>query len=96
MDQGKIIESGTPHQLLTKYFNEVFIYLPTAQVPDNLIKQNQWLNVAGRIEIKSKNIEETLIYLMAQKIPLDGLHVKSANLDDLFLHLTGHSLRDEK
>jgi len=96
MDQGKIIESGTPHQLLTKYFNEVFIYLPISQVPEHIIKQNQWLNIAGRIEIKSKNIEDTLIYLMAQKIPLDGLHVKSANLDDLFLHLTGHSLRDEK
>jgi ABC-type multidrug transport system, ATPase component len=96
MDQGKIIESGTPHQLLTKYFNEVFIYLPKSQVPDNIIKQNQWANIAGRVEIKSKNIENTLTYLMLQKIPLDGLHVKSANLDDLFLHLTGHSLREVK
>jgi ABC-2 type transport system ATP-binding protein len=31
---------------------------------------------------------------MNNKVSLEGLHVKSANLDDLFLHLTGHSLRE--
>jgi ABC-2 type transport system ATP-binding protein len=31
---------------------------------------------------------------MQEKVSLEGLQVKSANLDDLFLKLTGHSIRD--
>jgi len=96
MDQGEIIEAGTPHQLLNKHFSEVFIYLPAEQVPLNLVEQNQWQKLAGRIEITTRNVEQTLALLMDNKVSLAGLHVKSANLDDLFLHLTGHSLRESK
>lgn len=94
MDRGEIIESGTPHQLLSKHFSDVFIYLPEQQVPTQLLKENQWKANAGRVEIASKNVEKTLAMLMKNQISLAGLHVKSANLDDLFLHLTGHSLRE--
>lgn len=96
MDQGKIIESGTPHQLLSKHFSNVFIYLPEQQVPPELVKQNQWTICSGRVEIATANVEQALAMLMENKISLAGLHVKSANLDDLFLHLTGHSLREGK
>ena len=94
MDQGKVIEAGTPHQLLSKHFKEVFIYLPTHQIPATLITNNQWNVVAERVEITTGNVEETLAMLMKNQVSLEGLHVKSANLDDLFLHLTGHSLRE--
>ena len=94
MDQGKIIEAGTPHQLLNKHFSEVFIYLPTEQVPLSLIEKNSWKIHAGRVEITTRQVEQTLAMLMSNKVSLAGLHVKSANLDDLFLHLTGHSLRE--
>lgn len=96
MDQGRIIESGTPHQLLTKHFNEVFMYLPKQQVPTQLLTEYSWQIHGERIEIKTTNIEEVLAFLMESNVSLDGLHVKSANLDDLFLHLTGHSLREDK
>lgn len=96
MNQGKIIESGTPNELLSKHFTDVFIYLPTQQVPAILVEQNEWTTLAGRVEITTNNVEKTLAMLMGNKVSLEGLHVKSANLDDLFLHLTGHSLRDEK
>jgi len=94
MDQGKIIESGTPHQLLNKHFSDVFIYLPAEQVPPVLVEKNQWKKLAERIEITTCDIEKTLALLMSHNVSLTGLHVKSANLDDLFLHLTGHSLRE--
>ncbi len=95
MDKGKIIESGTPLQLLAKHFNEVFIYLPKPQVPESLIKQHAWQTQGERVEITTANVEQTLAILMGSNVSLDGLHVKSANLDDLFLQLTGHSLREE-
>ena len=93
MDQGKIIESGTPHQLLAKHFAEVFIYLPSEQIEQQLVVEQAWSVLNDRIEIKSKNVEHTLALLMQNKVSLNGLHVKSANLDDLFLKLTGHSLQ---
>ena len=93
MDKGSIIESGTPHQLLSKHFKEVFIYLPEQQVPVALVEKNQWEILSGRVEITTSNVEKTLAMLMSNQVSLEGLHVKSANLDDLFLHLTGQSLR---
>lgn len=94
MDKGKIIESGTPPQLLNKHFSDVFIYLPLNQVSENLIEKHQWQIVGERVEITTTQVESTLALLMAEQVSLEGLHVKSANLDDLFLKLTGHSLRD--
>ncbi|MEY8214286.1 MAG: ABC transporter ATP-binding protein [Colwellia sp.] len=93
MDQGRIIEAGTPDELLAKHFEDVFIYLPLAQVSEELVKEHGWNKLANRIEITSKNVEQTLSLLMRHSVSLDGLHVKSANLDDLFLKLTGHSLQ---
>jgi len=93
LNQGVVIESGTPHQLLNKHFTDVFIYLPEQQVPTELVNNNQWTIQSGRVEIMTTNVEQTLSMLMKHKVSLAGLHVKSANLDDLFLHLTGHLLR---
>ncbi|HBY87899.1 MAG TPA: ABC transporter ATP-binding protein [Colwellia sp.] len=93
MDLGRIIEAGTPHALLAKHFEDVFIYLPQSQVSSELVNEYGWNKLADRIEITSKNVEQTLSLLMSNNVSLDGLHVKSANLDDLFLKLTGHSLQ---
>ncbi|WP_448548314.1 ABC transporter ATP-binding protein [Thalassotalea fusca] len=94
MDSGRVIERGTPHQLLNKHFSQVFIYLPAHQVPERLSQQHQWQIVGDRIEITTDKIEQMMSLLIAENVSLDGVHVKSANLDDLFLKLTGHSLRE--
>jgi len=94
MDHGKIIESGTPQQLLAKHFSDVYIYLPLEQVEQSLLAKHGWREHEGNIEISTQNVEKTLTFLIENKISMQGLHVKSANLDDLFLKLTGHSLRD--
>ncbi len=94
MDKGNIIESGTPQQLLAKHFSDVFIYLPKQQLPVAMVEKYNWQVQGERVEITSENVEQTLTLLMNNNVSLAGLHVKSANLDDLFLHLTGNSLRD--
>ena len=94
MDHGKIIESGTPQALLTKHFDNRFIYLPKVQLSETLIRDNRWNIIDDKVEIVSNNIEEILNTLIQNNISLQGLHVKSATLDDLFLKLTGYSLRD--
>jgi len=94
MDHGKIIESGSPASLLTKHFESIFIYLPIEQLTKVLIKQFNGVIQGDKIEIKTQEVEKTLTLLIENKVSLQGLHVKSANLDDLFLKLTGHSLRE--
>lgn len=94
MDSGKIIEQGQPDKLLAKHFEHVFIYLPAEVVPTSLIDEYHWKCDHHRVEIATVNVEKTIALLIEKQIPLDGLHVKSANLDDLFLKLTGHSLRE--
>lgn len=94
MDHGKVIERGTPRQLLNKHFKEVFIYLPVEQVPEDLCQQLNWQVQEQQVEISTADVEATIALLLAENVSLAGLHVKSPNLDDLFLKLTGHSLRE--
>jgi len=94
MDHGKVIERGTPRQLLNKHFKEVFIYLPVEQVPEDLCQQLNWQVQEQQVEISTTDVEATIALLLAENVSLAGLHVKSPNLDDLFLKLTGHSLRE--
>ena len=93
MDKGKIIEHGSPKVLLQKHFDKVFIYLPNENISEDIIAEHQWQQDESHIEITTTNVEQTMRELIALEVPLNGLHIKSANLDDLFLKLTGHSLR---
>lgn len=94
MDHGKVIERGTPRELLNKHFEEVFIYLPAEQVPTELCQQLNWQVQDQQVEITTTDVEATIALLLAKNVSLSGLHVKSPNLDDLFLKLTGHTIRD--
>ncbi len=94
MDHGKVIERGTPRELLNKHFEEVFIYLPAEQVPAELCQQLNWQVQDQQVEITTTDVEATIALLLAKNVSLSGLHVKSPNLDDLFLKLTGHTIRD--
>ena len=63
-----------------------------AQISKQLRQEHNWIPHGDRIEITTSNVEQTLSLLMTNNVSLEGLHIKSANLDDLFLKLTGHSL----
>jgi len=92
LDQGQIVARGSPSDLLAEHFSGVLIQIPAA----NLAGKTADLPFVARhdrIEILTDQLGNTLQQLMAQGIPLAGMQVKSANLDDLFLKLTGHTLR---
>jgi ABC-2 type transport system ATP-binding protein len=94
MDKGKIIERGSPRELLSKHFEHVFIYLPKQQVELDKADKHRWTVNGQDVEIRTKDVENTLSLLISEGISLENLRVKSANLEDLFLKLTGHSLRE--
>ncbi|QDP00489.1 ABC transporter ATP-binding protein [Thalassotalea sp. PS06] len=97
MDHGKVIEQGAPKDLLDRHFNRVFLTLPAVDIDigelNKILDDDEWHISQQRVEIVTEHVESTVKRLISAQIPLTGLHVKSANLDDLFLKLTGHSLR---
>lgn len=94
MDKGKIIERGSPRELLTKHFSGALIRLATKELPESITDAYSIIQGENYCEISTDNIEEVLQKLTASNVSLKGMHVKSANLDDLFLKLTGQQLEE--
>ncbi|ATC93609.1 ABC transporter ATP-binding protein [Pseudoalteromonas tunicata] len=92
MDKGKIIALDTPDNLLKQHFKGALIKLNGSAFNHDAVMPFEYQVVADKILIQSADIQATLLQLINQEIALDGLQVKSATLDDLFLKLTGHGL----
>jgi ABC-2 type transport system ATP-binding protein len=94
MDKGRLVAQGPPRKLLHEHFAEVMLELPRQDFPQAGRELN--LNViegADRVEISTHDIEGTLRALMGAQVPLAHLRIRPANLEDLFLELTGKDLR---
>lgn len=92
MDQGRIVERGSPAQLLDRHFEGVLVHLPAAAVEGKVLPFEMLAN-RGRVEIQTTAVDATVRQLAEAQVSLTGLQVKSPNLEDLFLKLTGHALR---
>lgn len=93
MDHGKIIAQGSPKDLLTAHFNDVILQLPANDLPEDLLTDTKVHRTKGLIEITTHDVNRTIEELLANNISLARLQVRSRNLDDLFLELTGKELR---
>jgi ABC-2 type transport system ATP-binding protein len=93
MDHGKIIAQGTPKDLLATHFNDVILQLPEADIKDITILPYPIHRRKGIIELTTSDVNQTIEELIAQNISLAHLQIRSRNLDDLFLELTGKELR---
>jgi ABC-2 type transport system ATP-binding protein len=51
------------------------------------------IEAAERVEISTHDVEGTLRQLLQAQVPLAQLRIRPANLEDLFLELTGKELR---
>lgn len=93
MDHGIIIAQGTPKQLLAAHFNDVILQIPEADVSDITDLPFSTHKRKDLIEINTSDVDHTIKELMALNISLAHLQIRSRNLDDLFLELTGKELR---
>jgi len=93
IDRGKIIQQGVPHQMLNEHFEGVILSLPISldnELADKGINFEKNNHLA---EILSHDVDQTIKQLLEKQVSLDGLQVRSPNLEDLFIKLTGHQLR---
>lgn len=93
MDHGKIISHGTPKELLAEHFDDVILQLPETDVINSDALPFAVYKRKGVIEITTCDVDQTIEGLMANNISLARLQIRSRNLDDLFLELTGKELR---
>jgi ABC-2 type transport system ATP-binding protein len=94
LDRGRIVAQGPPRRLLHEHFAEVLLELPRADFPETArALPLKILDARDRIEITTDNLEATLRTLLAAEVPLQNLRIRPANLEDLFLELTGTELR---
>lgn len=97
MDSGKIIARGPSTELIAKYAKDQAIVLPKANLSENQATQipglRPHIHDATQVEIRSDNIHKSLETLMDQKIDLTEMTIRSPNLEDVFLNLTGRKLR---
>ncbi|MBV8146616.1 MAG: ABC transporter ATP-binding protein [Gammaproteobacteria bacterium] len=94
LDHGRIAAQGPPQRLLHEHFAQVLLELPRQDFP--AAARALPLNILegpDRIEITTDNVEGTLRTLLAAQVPLTHLRIRPANLEDLFLELTGTELR---
>jgi ABC-2 type transport system ATP-binding protein len=94
MDAGKIISQGSPEELLQKQYDGLIIELPVSDLTDDLSGIPHTLHEnLGIIEVVTTDVSESLKVLTPHVSNLNQIKIRQPNLEDLFLDLTGHSLR---
>ena len=92
MDKGKIIAHDSPDNLLKQYFQEAIIRLPEENLANVDISHFHSTKRNNFIDIAVEQVDLSIKQLMSLGVSLQGLQVKTPNLDDLFLHLTNSRL----
>jgi len=94
MDAGKIIRRGEPETLLREQYDGLIIELPIDDLVDDLydVEHTRFDNL-GLIEIVTTDVTSSLQQLSPHVSNLNRIKIRQPNLEDLFLDLTGHSLR---
>ena len=94
MDAGKIIAQGSPDELLRKQYEGLIIEMPVEDITGDLSSiEHRLIETRGIIEINSTDVSASITALSAQATNLNRIKIRQPNLEDLFLDLTGHSLR---
>ncbi len=94
VDKGRIIAQGPPRRLLHEHFAEVMLELPRQDFPESARSLPlRVIDMADRVEITTDDLDRTLRLLIDTHVPLSNLRIRPANLEDLFLKLTGKELR---
>jgi len=94
MDHGRVIAMGTPEELLAIHCKGASILLPAGLDTGSLRGVScRWYEVEDGIEIQTESLNDCIHALVERGVDLSGMSVRSQNLEDLFLKLTGSQLR---
>ncbi len=94
MDYGKIIDKDSPGNLLMKYGEGATITIKT-DTPEKVIDAVACTvyRVEDTVEIHTNRLNECIKNLAHAGADLSNMTVRTPNLEDVFIKLTGHTLR---
>lgn len=96
VDQGRILEIDTPDNLLKAHFTGQLICLPFQEgngKTEEILSSLGARRAGDSWEIDSVALDATMKSLLEANLNLDGLSIHKPDLEDLFIKLTGSSLR---
>lgn len=94
MDAGRIIRQGAPDDLLRQQYKGLVIELPISDLTDDLAGVEHTRDEhRGIVEFVTTDVSACLQQLSGHVDNLNHIKIRQPNLEDLFLDLTGHSLR---
>ena len=98
MDHGTIIAQGSPEGLIDQHTAGQALRLPRKNFPRPPAQIMPGWRDNGQhgeiVELPTDDIEGALEQLMSNNVSLTGMTVRSPNLEDVFLNLTGRQLRE--
>ncbi len=95
LDYGRIIARGSPAELIKRHCGGVTVELPMASFNPSLPPLAVPFQVVqDRIEIMTDDLNGFVAELVAKNVNLKNMAVRSPNLEDVFLTLTGRQLRE--
>ncbi len=95
MDHGKIIVRGTPEELVRNYTKHVTVILPASSYRGTFpCRSMNFYEFDNYVEIQTDHINSCIRELIESDIDLNEMIVRSPNLEDVFIHLTGRRLRE--
>jgi ABC-2 type transport system ATP-binding protein len=92
MDHGRVIAQGSPDKLLHEHFSGLSIRIPKGEnfkLAADSIPGSEVFERNDAYEILTKNPDSTMRALLDRSVPLEGIQIRTRNLEDLFLKLTG-------
>ncbi|MHB8845413.1 MAG: ABC transporter ATP-binding protein [Nitrospirota bacterium] len=94
MDRGRFIARGTPEQLLRDHFGTVILQFPKEDVEGRLDGlADPVVRRDGEVEVQTNDVDRTVKLLLERQVSLSRMKMRSWNLEDLFIALTGKDLR---
>ncbi|TVQ87567.1 MAG: ABC transporter ATP-binding protein [Chromatiaceae bacterium] len=94
IDHGRIIAQAAPAALVQQHFPAAIVRLPASAWPAGATLPAGCLVRGATLEFTATEVPVLLQDLAAQDVDLKAIRVDTPNLEDVFLKLTGHSLRD--
>ncbi len=95
MDNGKIIAMGSPRELLDQHCKGISIKIKGENYKGEIQGlPGKVFKVQDSLEIQTDSLNECIKVLMDHGIDLSAMTVRSQNLEDLFLQLTGKQIRN--
>ena len=103
IDHGRILALGTPRDLVDEYVPERAIEIPLAD--SGAQGRLESLPAVSRVDVENgsaaihtTNIRETMTAMLQESgdaaMSLDNLRIQRGTLEDVFLHLTGRTIRE--